>query len=367
MVRQLDVAFAGIWRLHEHEQVLELQASAGISPYIDGADSHVAVGQFKVGLIAQQRQALVTNQVIGDPRVRDQEWARREGMVAFAGHPLIVGHRLVGVMALFSRRPLADGTIKALASVADQIALGIDRKRAEVARRRAHNENRRLLASIPSILIGLDASGRVSKWNKAAEDTFGIDAASALGLPFDALAITWEDCHPIQAARDCMATLIPVNLDDISFRRADATLGFLNLSLTPIAGLNGRPPSALLLGTDITHRRNLETQLAHAQKLESIGQLAAGIAHEINTPIQYVGDNVTFLGDAFGDIRQVLDKQGRLVTEARSGVLNDATVTELQETMTRADLEYLTQEVPKAIDQALEGIDRVAKIVRAMK
>ena len=90
LVRNLDAAFARIWTLNEPAQMLELQASAGLYTHLDGPHSRVAVGQYKIGLIASERLPHITNTVIGDPRVGDQEWAKREGMVAFAGYPLLV-------------------------------------------------------------------------------------------------------------------------------------------------------------------------------------------------------------------------------------------------------------------------------------
>ncbi|CAA9418133.1 MAG: diguanylate cyclase/phosphodiesterase (GGDEF & EAL domains) with PAS/PAC sensor(s) [uncultured Rubrobacteraceae bacterium] len=131
MVRHLDVAFARIWTLNEEEGVLELQASAGMYTHIDGPHGRVPVGELKIGLIAQERRPHLTNTVTSDPRVSDKEWARREGMVAFAGYPLVVEDRLVGVMAMFTREELSEDTLEALGSIADVIAQGIERKRAE--------------------------------------------------------------------------------------------------------------------------------------------------------------------------------------------------------------------------------------------
>ncbi|HEV8714372.1 MAG TPA: response regulator [Candidatus Binatia bacterium] len=137
LVQHLGAAFARIWTLNEAENVLELQASAGMYTHLNGPHGRVPMGQFKIGLIAQEREPHLTNAVIGDPRVSDQEWAKREGMVAFAGYPLIVEDRLVGVMAMFAREPLSDATLQAMASIANGIALGIEHRRAEEELHRA--------------------------------------------------------------------------------------------------------------------------------------------------------------------------------------------------------------------------------------
>jgi PAS domain S-box-containing protein len=131
MVKHLDAAFARIWAYNPTENVLELRASAGIYTHINGPHARVPVGQFKIGLIAQERQPHLTNDVLNDPRVGDKEWARREGMLAFAGYPLIVDERLVGVMALFARQLLSEDVLQAMQSVANMIALSIERKQAE--------------------------------------------------------------------------------------------------------------------------------------------------------------------------------------------------------------------------------------------
>ncbi len=129
LVHHLDAAFARIWTLNEETNILELQASSGMYTHLDGPHSRVPVGAFKIGLIASERQPHLTNEVIGDPRVGDQEWARREGMVAFAGYPLLVGERLIGVMALFARYPLNNAALQAMTTIANGIAVGIERLR----------------------------------------------------------------------------------------------------------------------------------------------------------------------------------------------------------------------------------------------
>lgn len=134
LVQHLDAAFARIWTLNTETNMLELKASRGLYTHLDGPHSRVPVGQFKIGLIAQEREPHLTNDVPHDPRVSDQDWAKREGMVAFAGYPLMVEERIIGVVAIFARKPLGQATLQGMASAADSIALGIERKRSEAER-----------------------------------------------------------------------------------------------------------------------------------------------------------------------------------------------------------------------------------------
>jgi PAS domain S-box-containing protein len=140
IVRRLDGAFARIWTLDDAGLTLELQASAGLYTHIDGGHARVPVGRYKIGLIAQERQPHLTNDVQHDPRVSDLAWAVREGLTSFAGYPLLVEKKLVGVMAMFATAPLPDDTLDALSAIADAIAQGLERKRALVALGAANQE-----------------------------------------------------------------------------------------------------------------------------------------------------------------------------------------------------------------------------------
>ncbi len=114
-------------------------------------------------------------------------------------------------------------------------------------------------------------------------------------------------------------------------------------------------------------RLGLELQLNQAQKLESVGQLAAGIAHEINTPTQFVGDNTRFLRDSFSDLNTLIEGLERVATHARAGHVDRDLLDEVEQMQATADVDYLREEIPKAIDQSLDGIQRISMIVSAMK
>lgn len=232
----------------------------------------------------------------------------------------------------------------------------------------SHRENEQLIAAISSILIGVEANGQVSQWNAKAEMTFGLSRSEVLGRLLPECGLSWDEATVLAGVKRCRQSQQAVQLDHVHFTRDDKTEGFLNLALSPVErGVHGQF-GILILGQDITHRLLLENQLAQARKLEAIGQLAAGIAHEINTPTQYVSDNTRFLQDAFQDLYTLWSQYDRVCQAAMDHTLEESDLLKaVEQTAMEIDVSYLYKEIPTAIQQSLEGLERVATIVRAMK
>ncbi len=129
-------------------------------------------------------------------------------------------------------------------------------------------------------------------------------------------------------------------------------------------------PAVLLLGRDLSERRQRESQAMQEDRMVAVGTLAAGIAHEINTPIQFISDSVHFLQEASGDVFGLVEALQRL----RRAVIDGADAAHVQELLEdvaemeeQADLEYLEEHVPAAFGRVVEGVERVSTIVRSMK
>jgi PAS domain S-box-containing protein len=415
MVANLDAAFARIWTLNSQGDMLELRASAGMYTHLDGEHSRIPVGAYKIGLIAQERAPHLTNSVANDPRISDPEWAKREGMVAFAGYPLIVDGRLVGVMAMFARRRLTQATLDAMAAVANQIAAGIERKRArerlqftqftidhvatsvfwadadgrffnvneaacsltgysrdellslsvsdvdtsvsrenwqaawtelrergtlafesqlrrkggsevpvsvnsnllesegrqfsctfiqDITRQKFDQQNQQRLACerdnllrqlqlqierLPLAYLLFDAELRLTDWNPAAEKIFGYGKDEMLGMapPFEKIlsASAWEQAQPnLRRLREGDMTVHAVN-ENLTKDGRTITCEWIN---TPLLAEDGSFSGLMCLALDVTERKHLEDQYRQAQKMEAVGKLAGGVAHDFNNMLTII-------------------------------------------------------------------------------
>ncbi|WP_017716645.1 PAS domain-containing protein [Kamptonema formosum] len=258
-VRHLDAAFARIWTLNFEENVLELQVSAGMYTHINGSHSRVPVGKFKIGSIAHERKPHLTNSVQDDPRVSDKAWALREGMVAFAGYPLMVEGQVVGAIAMFARKPLSDATLKALELAASEIAMWVKRKQAEDALQKSEAELRQKTEELENAL------------------------------------------HQLQQT---------------------------------------------------------QAQLIQAEKMSSIGQMVAGIAHEINNPVNFIHGNIQhtdkYIEDLLGLVRLFQEEYPHPTLE-------------IQAKQEAIDLEFLADDLPKMLLSMKVGTQRIRQLVLSLR
>jgi PAS domain S-box-containing protein len=217
-----------------------------------------------------------------------------------------------------------------------------------------------VLNTVASAIVTIDKTGIVKSFNQAAESIFGYRADEIIGQNVSCLmpsAIALKHDSYIQKYRDTLQATIIGKRREVEAQRKNGELFPVMLQVKPMEIDGDMYFSGVL--DDISETKILQAQLGQAQKLEAIGQLAAGVAHEINTPIQYIGDNLCALADNFADIGGYLHALEDLDDEALKLRIND-----LSE---QFDLAFIMEDSPKAIQQALEGVNRVTEIVKAMK
>jgi len=237
----------------------------------------------------------------------------------------------------------------------------------EEALRQANAEIAQLIASLSSILIVVSTDLQVLHWNPSAEKILGLTADEAVNRPLPEMQLGWDRESIYKGIEKCRREGAAQFLDPMRFKRKGGGEGWIGTNISPIYDQDKTINGFILLGSDITERKELENQVAQGQKLKSIGQLAAGIAHEINTPIQYIGDNAHFLQTSFADIIHVFQMYQTLVEGIKKGPAAIEEIQKLEAAAQKADLDFLFSEIPLALEQSLDGIQRVSEIVRSMK
>lgn len=223
-----------------------------------------------------------------------------------------------------------------------------DRKKASAAQEENQRFLSTILAGIRAAIVMVDCStGRIVYANSIAQRVLGKPLENLLDTDSGTLASGSGDLS-----------------GDYTITRPDGTSVPTQRTILDVTWL-GTPHKAVIL-FDISERRSLERQLNIAQKLESIGQLAAGIAHEINTPIQYIGDNTRFLKDMFTEMSGFYEDISRLCSQACPAA-GGHICSGIREALDRVDFQFVSTETDAAIEQTIQGVQRVATIVRAMK
>jgi PAS domain S-box-containing protein len=241
---------------------------------------------------------------------------------------------------------------------------------ADITERRAMEAKILHLAAIveasDAAIVSASLDGQILSWNPAAERMYGYSQDEVRGRN---ISVIW----PPERVQDLMDIFKKLSDGGVGQHREgprlakDGTQIIVSATYSPLCDASGKVVSAFAIAQDITQRKVLERQLAQAQKLESIGQLAAGIAHEINTPIQYVSDNIRFLRDSFTRLEEVNRSYDRLLASVHGGSSPDQPMADIEAIAKATRATYLRAEIPKSIADSLDGVERVAQIVRAIK
>jgi PAS domain S-box-containing protein len=219
----------------------------------------------KIGRIAAERKPHITNSVIDDPRIGDQELARQEGMVAFAGYPLVVGERLVGVVAMFARTTLSDAVLQALASVADQIALVIQRKREEAALRASEEHTRWVVGANPAVIyalrLGADMSLTPTWVSENMERLLGYSARDASSFEWWAANIHPDDRDRVLSRMRTMVSETDQRTHEYRMRHANGEYCWIRDEQRVLRDANGTPSEIVGSWSDISEHKTAEASL----------------------------------------------------------------------------------------------------------
>jgi PAS domain S-box-containing protein len=247
------------------------------------------------------------------------------------------------------------------AALGERIALVIERQQTEEARFRLATA----IEQTVDLVIITDAEGNIEYVNPAFERTTGYEAARLLGKNPRSLK---SGQHDLAFYRELWGTITAGAVWSGNFvnRRADGSFFSERATVTPVRDSSGRIVNYVKVSRDVTAQLMLEAQLQQSQKLEAIGSLAAGIAHEINTPIQFIGNNTHFLSHSFSELFTLVTDSFQAIERTVNETPHPALL-EILRRRDEADLPYLLKEIPNAISQSLDGIARVTDIVRAMR
>jgi PAS domain S-box-containing protein len=254
---------------------------------------------------------------------------------------------------------------------ADRI-IGIGIAAIDITRRTEAEEFRSVVMdNMAEGLYTIDEDGRLTSMNRAAARLLGRDAADLLGTDMQAAVqlrrtdpVPGGHLHPLDddgaAAQSATGTMV----------RGDGTAFPISYSAAPLRAGGTVSGGTVVVFRDITalkERQRQEITTRHDQKLESLGRLSAGIAHEVNTPIQFVGDNTRFLAGACREMLDLLLVYRECLSSTAGYLPWEERLKKATDAEQAADVDYLAEEIPLAVAQSLEGIERVASLVRAMK
>jgi PAS domain S-box-containing protein len=303
----------------------------------------------------------------------EKETLKAQGIQSLLVVPLVAHEKLLGYMGFDSvveQKRWSDEQTSILKVVADIISSNIIRMRYEQTLAEEKELLSVTLRSIAEGLIVIDTDQQIMILNKRAEKLTGWSSQDAAGRLLTEI-ITIVDTETNEVVTDPLQAIIAgawINnrQDRLALVNGEGNIMNITALVAEIKDSKGRLRGSVLAFQDITDKLKAEAQAALSEKLKSIGQLAAGIAHEINTPMQYIGDNTVFVKDSFEVAADFIERLRAYFNNIDRSCA-DQKMRELVDLYDEHNIDYRLVEGPRAIEQTLEGVERVSKLVRAMR
>ncbi len=287
-VEHLGIVCVCIWTLEDGDEVLELQASRGAVVNPEICQQSVPLGQSEIGQIAASRQSCIIQDVAQDERCVDCDWLHHAEIIAIVGYPLIVEDRVVGVLAAFAQQPVSEATLQELASIANEIALGIEHKQSEQALQESEARFRGTFDQAAVGIAHIDQAGHWLRFNQRYCDILGYSQDELLHLTFQ------DVTHPDDLSHSHYQKLWNGEISDFTgekrYIRKDGSIVWVALTDALVRSPTGEPKYVVAVVEDISDRKAAESELQMAKDAAETANRAkseflANMSHELRTPL----------------------------------------------------------------------------------
>jgi PAS domain S-box-containing protein len=379
--RSLDWEWGGMWQVDSQANVLRLARHwHGADEILEAfstlsCDMSLEPGNSVAGRVWSSGQPVWMRDIFLDGQTARARAASDHGFHGVIAFPICAGTKLFGVMEFLSReiRERDKDMLQTFTVIGSAIGQYLERRQAVEDLKRERDYVDQIIRETPALVVGIAPDGTTTFVNPSAARHTGYTEGELIGKNWWQLLYQGKEFQQVeQLFRDIEKG--PVRDYEMVLRTKDGLTRTVSWNSLSKFDENGRLAELIGFGNDITERKRaevergmMEMQLRHAQKMESIGHLAAGIAHEINTPTQYLGDNIRFLQTSFLDLKGLHARYEQVLQAARENALTPELLGKMEENLKHANVEFLMKEIPDAIEQSLEGVARVTRIVRAMK